>query len=351
MTDFPTTPAPPLSSAFAAVRPDWLSLAHERAHEPDIPIIDCHHHLWSRPECPYEPADLLADMTAGHQVLASVFVECRSHYSTQGERAFRSLGETEYVSAIERPTRPGAPRPAAAIVSYVDLQLGPELVAELLHLHEQAAKGRLRGIRNLSATTPPHVLDVSSTEPSLLMSHRFREGFSLLRSFNLVFDAWMFHTQLADLVDLARAFPETSIVLNHLGGPTGIGRYSKNAGGALRLWRSQIERVATCNNVHVKIGGLGMPHCDFGFHVQPRPPSSADLAAEWSPMVDHCLRTFGAQRCMFESNFPVDKASYGYVTLWNAFKRLTQGYGRAEREQMFWRNAARIYRLGEALPA
>jgi predicted TIM-barrel fold metal-dependent hydrolase len=349
MTASRNSSTPLASSPFAAVRPDWLSLTQESAIEADIPIIDCHHHVWNRAECPYEPADLVADMTAGHRVLASVFVECRSHYLTHGERAFRSLGETEYVGAIEGPRAPGAPRPAAGIVGYVDLQLGSALVNELLQLHGIAAKGRLRGIRNLSASTPPVALDVPAAEPSLLMSERFREGFSLLRSLNLVFDAWMFHTQLRDLVDLARAFPEILIVLNHGGGPTAVGRLAQDSASTLRFWRSQIERVAECDNVHLKIGGLGMPHCGFGFHERPRPPSSADLAAEWSPIVDHCLQAFGAQRCMFESNFPVDKASYSYVTLWNAFKLLTRGYGRAEREQLFWRNAARIYRLEEAL--
>jgi predicted TIM-barrel fold metal-dependent hydrolase len=337
------------ASPFASVRPDWLKLTEEAPLDRDVPIVDCHHHLWSRPECPYEAPDLLADMTAGHRVLASVFVECRSHYLPQGDRAFRSLGETEYAGTIGEQAAFGTLRPAAGIVGYVDLQAGPDLVAKLLELHRNAARGRLNGIRNLSATTLEGRLDVPSAEPSLITTKAFREGFSLLQSFNLIFDAWMFHTQLGDLVDLARAFPETIIVLNHLGGPAGVGPQAANASSALLLWREQIARVAACDNVYIKIGGLGMPHCGFGFHERPAPPCSADLVEAWRPLVEHCLQSFGTYRCMFESNFPVDKASFGYVTLWNAFKRLTRHYSKAERERLFFHNATQLYRL-ESVP-
>jgi L-fuconolactonase len=226
----------------------------------------------------------------------------------------------------------------------VDLQSDADLVNTLLGRHRDAAGGRLRGIRNLSADRAERV-DAVSTKPSLLMSQSFREGFSHLRSFNLVFDAWMFHTQLGDLADLAKVFPDTTIVLNHLGGPCGIGTCSANPGAARGLWEQQIKRVAACDNVYVKIGGLGMPHCGFGFHELPKPPSSDDLVREWLPFVEYTLQTFGTHRCMFESNFPVDKASFSYITLWNAFKRLTQHYESGERRRLFFENAVRVYRL------
>ncbi len=211
------------SNPFPPVRPEWLALHVEPVLEPELAIVDCHHHLWNRPECPYGTEDLLADMLAGHRVQASVFVECRSHYRPEGDRSLRSLGETQYVADVARKGARENLKPAAGTVAFVDLQLGATQVAELLTLHKAMAEGALRGIRNMSAAREPVQLDKESKEPSLLMSKAFREGFSQLRAANLVFDAWMFHTQLGDLVDLANSFPDVTIILNHLGGPTGVG--------------------------------------------------------------------------------------------------------------------------------
>jgi L-fuconolactonase len=345
-----SVPASSGASPFVPVRPEWLALDTEAAVEPAVAIIDCHHHLWNRPECPYEADDLLHDLNAGHRVSATVFVECRSRYRAAGERMYRSLGETEFAAqAGDRSDKLAGhkTRLNAGIVGFVDLRLGKDLVESLLLLHLKLSRGRLRGIRNLSATAAEGPLDVAATQPSILMSDAFRAGFAALRPFNLVFDAWMFHTQLRDLVDLARTFPETAIVLNHAGGPTGVGPFSSCPKAAYRLWQDQLERVAACENISLKIGGLGMPHCGFGFHLQATPPSSDELAKAWRPVVEHCIQTFGPSRCMFESNFPVDKASCNYVTLWNAFKKLTRAYPESQRELLFSRTAARLYRLDE----
>jgi predicted TIM-barrel fold metal-dependent hydrolase len=336
------------SSPFAAVRPDWLGLQREEAIDPDLPIIDCHHHLWTRAECPYEVDDLLQDANGGHNVLATVFVECRTRYRSEGPRERRSLGETEYAADAGDAAggNPGnSVRVNAGIVGYVDLQCGRETVAELLGQHVEQGRGRLRGIRNLASTTAEQQFDRPAGVPSLLMSPAFREGFSLLRSHNLLFDAWIFHNQLSDLVDLARQFPDIPIVVNHAGGPAGIGPKSPNYTAAYQLWQERLQWVASCPNVSLKIGGLGMPHVGFGFHELKQPPTSDQLVEAWQPLVDECIRAFGTGRCMFESNFPVDKGSYSYVTLWNAFKKLTRDHSQPDRERLFSKTAARVYRL------
>jgi L-fuconolactonase len=337
-------------SAFESVRPEWLALRHEETLEPDLFIIDAHHHLWARPECPYLLPDFLADIrNSGHAVQATVFVECRANYRRDGDRTLRSLGETEFAVAEGEKSKAlhVSAQICAGIVAYMDLQAGGKSVEQLLDAHVVAGRGRLRGIRNMSAWLSEAIVATRSTGPpqGLLLTKAFREGFAHLAPRGLTFDAWMFHTQLSELRDLADAFGGTTIILNHVGGPIGVGRFGDHPRQVFDEWSLAMRELASCSNVYVKLGGLGMPHCGFGFHEQPVPPSSKELADAWRPLFDACLREFGPDRCMFESNFPVDKASFAYETVWNAFKRLTTGYSTAERNKLFAKTAAKVYRL------
>jgi L-fuconolactonase len=326
----------------------WLRQTTEEALEPALAIVDAHHHLFDRPTWRYPMASLRADLAGGHRVVATVYVECRESYRTDGPEPLRPVGETEAVEriAVQAANDPGAPRACAAIVAHADLTLGPAVDA-VLHAHRAASPARLRGIRQTaSADADPAYARVGARPvPGLLRTPEFRAGFARLAPHGLSFDAWLYHPQLPDLIDLARAFPDTTIVLDHVGGPLGLGRYAGQRDAVFAAWRASILALASCPNVVVKLGGLGMRLCGFGFHEQPRPPTSQALAAAWRPYVETCIEAFGPARCMFESNFPVDQVSCDYGVLWNAFKRIASGCSPAQKAELFAGTAARIYRL------
>ena len=328
------------------VRPEWLALHSEPALEPGLAIIDAHHHLWDHANNPYGPADLLADAGAGHRILATVFVECGAWYRKDGPASLASVGETESVNRIAKASdAAGAScRIAAGIVGNADLLLGAE-VAAVLDAHLQAAPGRFKGIRNSSVYHPdPRARgSMANPPPGLLLDPQFRRGFACLSPRGLSFDGWMYHTQLADLVDLAQAFPGTSIVLNHVGGPIGIGPYAGKREEVFADWQLSMRQLARCQNVSVKLGGMGMRLFGFDFASQDQPPDSHALAKAWAPYVMACIEAFGPGRCMFESNFPVDKGTASYVAIWNAFKRITAALGADERKALFSQTAARVY--------
>jgi len=329
------------------VRPDWLALRHEVALEPDLPIIDAHHHLWDKPGNPYLLDDFLADAQGGHAIRASVFLECDTHYRETGDPLYRPLGETDFVVGIAREAlKRGGPRVAAAIVGAADLAAGTA-IRPVLEAQIAAGQGRLRGIRASACWHPDPAARASlaAPPPMLYLDPRFRAGFAELAPLGLSFDAWMYHTQLAELRDLADAFPETPIVLNHVGGALGIGPYAARRRHVFAAWSAAIRALSHCPNLHVKLGGLGMRLFGFGMHERPAPPGSEELAVLWRPMIETVVEAFGVQRCMFESNFPVDKAGIAYVTLWNAFKRITAGWPPADRAALFHDNAARFYRI------
>lgn len=336
-------------STYLPVRDDWLARRREEILDPALPIVDPHHHLWERPGWRYMLDDLLADLNSGHTVVATVFVQCRSMHRASGPVELRPVGETEFVNGVAAMSASGGYGPTAicaGIVGHADLQLGAR-VQEVLAAHLRAGGGRFRGIRHITAWDPdPSLMNPAySPPPHLLADPTFREGFARLAPLGLSFDAWLYHPQIDELTDLARAFPETPIVLNHVGGPIGIGAYAGRRQEVFDRWAASIRGLATCPNVHVKVGGLGMRINGFDFHEHPEPPSSERLAEAWRPYVETCIEAFGASRCMFESNFPVDKGSYAYATYWNACKRLTQGASVTERADLFSRTAARFYRL------
>lgn len=345
-----TTPATAISSHLA-VRQDWLDSRKEAILEPDLPIIDPHHHLIDRPESGrYLLPDLLADIASGHNVVATVYLEWLSMYRADGPVDMRPVGEIEFangVAAMSASGGYGKPRVCAGIVGHGELSLGAG-VAKVLEAMIVAGGGRFRGIRYIASTDPDQAQwGATLMRPQgMLLDKKVREGFACLAPLGLSFDAWVYHPQLADLVDLARAFPGTKIVLNHVGGPIGLGRYKGKRDAVFADWSARIRELAACPNVYVKLGGMGMRMFGFDFHEGALPPSSEQLAAAWRPYVETCIAAFGPSRAMFESNFPVDKGSYGYGAYWNACKRLAQGASASEKADLFHGSASRFYRLG-----
>jgi len=323
-------------------------LVTEEILEPQLPIVDPHHHLWDHAQSRYLLDELLADTGSGHHVTATVFVECMSMYRADGPDAMKPVGETEFVNgvaAMSASGRYGATRVAAAIVGFADLTLG-ERVGAVLDAH-LAASPRFRGIRHAAGWDASDEVRNSHTKPprGLFLESGFRRGFAELGRRGLAFEAWLYHPQLADLVGLAKAFPETTIVLDHFGGPLGIGPYAGKRAEIFQDWKGAIRSVADCPNVVAKLGGLVMPLNGFGLHKRAEPVTSielSDLTREWYL---HAIDAFGPARCMFESNFPVDKVSCSYRVLWNSFKRIAAAFSSAEKATMFSGTATRVYRL------
>jgi len=339
-----------VSSHYLAVREEWLARRNEAILEPELPIVDPHHHLWDRPDWRYLLPELLADLNSGHKITATVFVQCRAFHRAAGAEEMKPVGETEFVNgvaAMSASGRYGPTRICAGIVGHANLTLGAR-VEKVLEAHIRAGGGRFRGIRHITAWDhDPAVLNPGYPVPAgLLADAAFREGFAKLASMDLTFDAWLYHPQIPELTSLARAFPAARIVLDHVGGPLAIGSYANRREEIFPTWRTTIREMAACPNVHVKLGGLGMRINGFGFDAQAEPPSSEQLAAAWKPYIDTCVEAFGPERCMFESNFPVDKGSYSYAVGWNAFKRLAAGASAAEKADLFTGTATRFYRLG-----
>lgn len=328
-------------------RVPWLARTIEEVIEPDLLICDPHHHLWDFPENHYLIDEFLQDIDGGHRVAKTVYVECRRQYRPDGPEAMRPVGETEFVDQIVCASKnhTGTTHVAAGIVGFADLSLGSE-VQSVLEAHLQAS-GRFRGVRYMTAWDASNQVHNAQTNPpkDLLQDRTFREGFACLRNLGLSFDAWLYHPQLLELADLARAFPDVTIVLNHIGGPLGIGPYAGKREEVFALWRSHIARLTQCTNIVVKLGGLTMAMSGFGWHKRDAPPASIELAETMAPYYQTCIENFGVERCMFESNFPIDKVSCSYTILWNAFKRLTQDYSDTERSALFHDTATRVYRL------
>jgi predicted TIM-barrel fold metal-dependent hydrolase len=337
-----------LSSNFD-VRPEWLARWSEPILEPELPIVDPHHHLWDRPGWRYLLDELLADLNSGHRIVATVFLQCRAFHRADGPDELRPVGETEFVNGVAAMSASGVYGPTrvcAGIVGHVDLRIGPR-ARDVLEAHIRAGGGRFRGIRHITAwDADGSVVNPANAAPAGLMADpMFRQGFAQLAALGLSFDAWLYHRQIPDLADLARAFPATRIVLNHVGGPLAIGAYHGRRSEVFTEWSKSIRDLGTCPNVHVKLGGMGMRINGYDFHERPEPPTGEALAAAWRPYVECCLESFGASRCMFESNFPVDKGSYSYPAYWNACKILAKGASIGEKIDLFSGTAARFYRL------
>ena len=328
----------------------WLAQAPpEPILEPELPIVDTHHHLWQRPDHRYLLDELLADLRTGHHVVATVFLECHAMYRLGGPAELRPVGETEFVAGIAAMSDSGLYGPtrvAAGIVGFADLTLG-DRVEPVLQAHIRAGGGRFRGVRHSAAWDASAVIGNSAvaTGPHDMKRADFRAGLTRLTALGLSLDAWVFHPQLADAVDLARAFPNANIIVGHVGGPLGYGPYTGKRDEVFAAWKAGITDLAGCENVTMKLGGMMMRLAAFDYGAAPAPPSSAQLADHWRPYIEPCIERFGARRCMFESNFPVDKMGIGYAALWNALKRLAAGASAAEKLALFSGTAKRAYRL------
>jgi predicted TIM-barrel fold metal-dependent hydrolase len=329
-------------------------LTQEPTLEPEIPICDPHHHFWDfRPQrIPYQRYllhELADDINSGHNVRSTVFIEARSMYRADGPEEMRPVGEVEFVQGLAAASASGLygpARAAATIIGHANLSLG-ERVAPVLEALQAASPNRFRGIRH-SVTWDPHP-EVENTAahnmPGQLARDNFRAGARVLARLGLSLEGWLYFPQLPELADLARAVPDLTIILNHIGGMIRVGPYANRDDEVLATWRKGIAAVAACPNVNIKLGGIGMPRTGFDWHARARPIGSEELAEAMAPFMRYCIEQFGPDRCMFESNFPVDKVAYSYHVLYNAFKRLSQGYSATERAAMFHDTAARVYRI------
>ncbi len=332
----------------------WLELSVEETLDPSLPIIDPHHHLWDFRADGVSPRYLMdefqTDLSAGHNIVATVFIECGTMYKTDGPKAFHSVGEMEFangIAAMSASGMYGATRVGAGLVGNADLCLG-EAVGEVLDALAVAGGGRFRGIRDQANWEADERIRNGRfvNGPHAYMDPDFRIGFSELEKRDLSFEAWCFHTQITELTDLAQEFPNTRIVLNHFGGPLGVGPYAGRQDEVFEIWKGDVAKLAGCPNVYAKLGGINMEINGFGWEGQDRPPESATLVDATRRFYDHAISCFGVSRCMFESNFPVDKLSCSYNTLWNSFKRMTEGYSADERTALFHDTANKFYRLG-----
>jgi len=328
------------------VREDWLALTQEEVLASRQPIFDCHHHLWDRPEGRYRAAELMADVGAGHDVRASLYVQCRTGYRVDGPETLLPVGEVETVLDWTR----GQNRFPAGIVAMADLQLGND-VRPVLDALTEAGQARLKGIRNTTAWhADPAVRSNPNPPPDgLLRTEAFRAGAQAVAAHGLSLDIWAYQTQLDEVCALAEAVPDLTVIVDHCGGPLGVGPNNRHDPENFQAWRDALAAVAALPNTRIKIGGFGLGVFGWRYANADLPPHSETLARDWRPWVETCLDLFGPDRAMFESNFPVDKGQFGYRTLWNAFKVLAAPLTQDERDALFWRTAARSYGIDEQI--
>jgi L-fuconolactonase len=334
-------------------KPDDAWLAKQQPEpilEPELPIIDTHHHLWDRGGWTYLLPELLADLNTGHNIVATVFEECRSMYRADGSPEMRPVGEVEFVAGIAAMSASGGYGPikvAQGIVGYADLALG-DRVEPVLEALIRAGGGRLKGVRYSVGYDADPTIGNSRPDsaPHIYARPEILAGVARLAAHGLALDAWCYHPQLADVIALARAVPQATIVMCHVGGVLGYGAYAGKKDEVHAAWRASMAELATCPNVSVKLGGMLNRGAAVNFRELPAPPNSAAWAAAWRPYVEPCIELFGAERCNFESNFPVDKMGTGYAVLWNAFKRITAGCSATEKLALYSGTAKQLYKLG-----
>ena len=319
----------------------WLALTEEAPLEPETPICDPHHHFFEH----YGLEELFRDIGGGHHIASTVFVECQSIEKAGTGETFDPVSETRFVHGLAVQNDDGKHGPtkvAAGIVGFADLTQG-RAVAPVLEAH-LAASDRFRGIRQAASWNESEAI-FSPGIPGLLRKTGFREGLACLKDYGLNYETFLYHPQIPDLADLADAFPDITIILNHVGGPLLTGPYAARREEVMREWRGSIAALARRPNVLVKLGGLGMGYFGLGWSERPAPPGSEEIAGAMGPFFLPCIEAFGAERCMFESNFPVDRQAYSYTVMWNAFKRFTAAFSPDERRALFHDTAARAYRL------
>lgn len=332
-----------------SIREDWLDSVQEKVIEPDLVIVDPHHHFWKQRSQfpPYLLDDLYGDTGSGHRVKHTVFIECGAEYRNEGPVSMRPVGETEFVTELARQSlNTASAATVSGIVAHTDLSLGNE-VEQVLQAHIDAGCGLVRGIRHHAVWDASPDVPKSRINPpyDLFQQKEFRAALDCLTRMGLSFDAWVYHTQLPQLAELARACPDTSIILNHLGTPIGVGPYAGRRNEILQTWKQSMKDLSRCPNVTVKLGGMAMLVNGFRWNERKRPPTSDELAESQRPYHLHAIDCFGPDRCMFESNFPIEKESVSYLVLWNALKKITAGFTDTEKKTLFAGTATQVYNL------
>jgi predicted TIM-barrel fold metal-dependent hydrolase len=328
---------------------EWHAQVVEDILDPDRKIVDPHHHLWRRGiGNDYLLADLRGDTDSGHRIEKTVFVECHSEYRTDGPEHLRPVGETEFVAEVAAESARGTERQAriAGIVAHADLTLG-DAVEEVLNAHEATGLQLFKGIRHAGARAedPTELMISGRAIENLYEDNKFRQGMKVLGRMGLTYDTWHYHYQNRAFAELARAVPDTTMILDHFGTPLGVGRYESKREEIFEQWKKDIAEIARCENVVAKLGGLAMPDNGFGWHLQAMPPTSDEFVAAQKRYYLHTIECFGPDRCMFESNFPVDKYSISYHVLWNGLKKIAQDFSEDEKNAMFSGTASGVYRL------
>lgn len=332
---------------------EWLALRTEDAIDPGRPIVDAHHHIWDGHHT-YMVPDLVKDLKeCGHDIRGSVYVECSFMYRADGDPRLASIGEVEYANGVGATFASGYYGPArmcAGIVGRVDLTLGA-FAQPLLEACMSRAPDRFRCIRHMTAwDASPEVNLLRKPPPQdLMLDPQFRDGFAMLGKLGLSFDAWCYHPQLPQLIDLVDSHPETRVIIDHAGGRAATGPYAGRKDEAFQQWKGYMRELGRRPNVFVKLGGLNMRLFGFDFIDRDLPPTSGELAPAWAPTIETCIEVFGPNRCMFESNFPPDKCGVSGRVLWNVFKRIASGYSESEKCDLFAGTAIRAYRLPDSL--
>ena len=328
----------------------WLALLQEEIIDPELPIIDPHHHLWLRNGYTYLMPELAADLASGHNIVATVYAECHSMYRLGGAEQQRSIGETEFVrgqAAMSASGEFGTARACDVMFGNVDLTLGAAAEA-ILEQHIEASGGRFRGVRLSSGWDADDKIGNVAAHPHLLVDPRVNEAVAVIKRMGLSLDCWLYHPQLDEVAQLADAHPELAIILNHVGSPILGGPYRGKTDEVFTQWKAAIIRVSKRENVYVKLGALPirMPSYDGDRSL---PPGSEEVAAAWRPWIETCIEAFGPARSMYESNFPVQKRWCSYQVCWNAFKRISAGASASEKADLFSGTAARAYRIENIL--
>ncbi len=331
-------------------RREWLDQVMEEIIDPEREIVDPHHHLWNDEgrRFDYVLEDLWTDMDSGHNVKKTVFIQCRSNYRSEGPEHLQPVGESEFVAGLAADSRRGAENQAriAGIVAHANLTLGDQ-VAEILDAHEKVGRGQFKGIRHAGAWAENRegLMNPAEWEKDLFQREDFRQGVRMLGSRGLTYESWHYHYQNKDYIQLAKAVPDTVIILDHFGTPLGVGSYMGKREEIFREWKKDMVELAKCDNVVAKLGGLAMPDNGFGWHLRELPPTSDEFVEAQRAYYLHTIECFGPDRCMFESNFPVDRLSISYHVLWNGFKKMVADFSESEKEAMFSGTASRVYSL------
>lgn len=324
----------------------WLQQVQESVVDPDREIVDPHHHLWPEPSMGYNLDELLGDTRDGHRVSQTVFMECGAAYWREGPEHLRCVGETAFIrEAADNATHRQAPTQIAGIIAHANLR--ESRLSEVLDAHEETAGDLFKGIRHAGASAGDiqGLVIPGSADRGLMYDEDFRQGVRALGQRGLTYDTWLYHFQIPDFFKLAQAVPETTMVLDHFGTPLGVGDFANQKEAIFAQWQEDIARVAECKNVFAKLGGLAMPDNGFGWYGRDLPPSSDEFLEAQKPYYDHAIACFGPERCMFESNFPVDRLSIGYRVLWNGFKKIATDFSETEKDLMFSGVARKVYRL------